>query len=83
MSSMMPTARVGHGIVDIYTHWVPRDPLLVSDCSGGLLLRVDGAVAGCTLDDDIDGCEGLEERRRAPRRASPRRATAAAAGRPA
>jgi hypothetical protein len=34
----------------------------VPNCSGGLIRHVDGTAAGCTLDDGIDGCEGLEER---------------------
>jgi hypothetical protein len=34
----------------------------VPNCSGGLILHVDGTVAGCTLDDDIDGWAGLDER---------------------
>jgi hypothetical protein len=31
-------------------------------CPGGLILHFDGMVAGCTLDDDVDGCVGLDER---------------------
>jgi hypothetical protein len=34
----------------------------VPNCSGGLILHIDDTVTGCTIDDDIDGCEGLEER---------------------
>jgi hypothetical protein len=32
------------------------------NCSGGLILHVDDAIAGCTLDDDVDGCVGRDER---------------------
>src|SRR5262245_9121992 len=32
------------------------------NCSGGYIEHVDGTIAGCTLDDDIDGCVGLDER---------------------
>ncbi len=31
-------------------------------CPGGLILHADGTVAGCTLDDDRDGCRGRELR---------------------
>jgi hypothetical protein len=34
----------------------------VPRCFGGLIVYVSGTVEGCALDDDIDGCEGLEER---------------------
>jgi hypothetical protein len=33
----------------------------VPNCSGGYIVHVDDAIAGCTLD-DVDGCAGLEER---------------------
>jgi hypothetical protein len=31
-------------------------------CPGSLILHIDGTCAGCSLDDDPDGCRGLEER---------------------
>jgi hypothetical protein len=31
-------------------------------CGGSLIVHVIDRTAGCTLDDDIDGCQGLEER---------------------
>jgi hypothetical protein len=34
----------------------------VPNCSGGLIQHIDGTIAGCTLDDEVDGCIGLEER---------------------
>jgi hypothetical protein len=37
-----------------------RDNRAVPNCSGGLDQHIDGTIAGCTLDDDVDGCEGLE-----------------------
>jgi hypothetical protein len=33
------------------------------NCPGGLILHVDWTSAGCTLDEDADGCRGLELRR--------------------
>ena len=36
--------------------------LAVMVCSGGLVLHADGSIAACTLDGDVDGCVGLEER---------------------
>jgi hypothetical protein len=38
------------------------DDRVVPNCSGGLIQHIDGTIAGCTLDDDLDGCTGLEER---------------------
>jgi hypothetical protein len=31
-------------------------------CPGGLIVHADGAVAGCTLDEDEDSCRGRELR---------------------
>jgi hypothetical protein len=31
-------------------------------CSGGLIVHLDGTVAGCTNDDDIGGCAGRDAR---------------------
>jgi hypothetical protein len=31
-------------------------------CPSGLIVHADGTIAGCTLDDDIDGCRGRELR---------------------
>jgi hypothetical protein len=31
-------------------------------CPGGLIVHADGTVAGCTLDEDEDGCRGGELR---------------------
>jgi len=33
---------------------------LVTSCSGGLIRHVDGTICGCTIEDDVDGCQGLE-----------------------
>jgi hypothetical protein len=32
------------------------------NCPGSLILHIDGTRAGCSLDDDADGCHGLELR---------------------
>jgi hypothetical protein len=34
----------------------------VENCSGGLIERADGTIAGCTEDDEPDGCRGREAR---------------------
>ena len=34
----------------------------MATCPGSLIVHRDGAVAGCTNDDDQDGCAGLELR---------------------
>ena len=38
-------------------------PPVHGSCAGSLIVHViDRTAVGCTLDDDIDGCQGLEER---------------------
>jgi len=32
----------------------------MATCPGGLIVHGDGTVAGCTLDEDEDGCRGRE-----------------------
>jgi len=34
----------------------------VATCPGSLIVHADGTVAGCTLDDEPEGCAGREER---------------------
>jgi len=34
----------------------------MATCPGGLIVHGDGTVAGCTLDEDEDGCRGRELR---------------------
>jgi hypothetical protein len=34
----------------------------VGTCSGSLILHADGTIAGCTNDEDGDGCVGIELR---------------------
>ena len=34
----------------------------MATCTGGLIRHADGTVAGCTNDDDEDGCPGVELR---------------------
>jgi hypothetical protein len=36
--------------------------LTVATCPGSLILHRDGTTAGCTNDDEADGCRGLERR---------------------
>jgi hypothetical protein len=31
------------------------------NCPGSLIVHIDGTRAGCSLDDDADGCRGIEE----------------------
>jgi hypothetical protein len=41
----------------------------MASCPGGLILHGDGSIAGCTHDDDPDGCAGRDLRHEdAPRR---------------
>ena len=35
---------------------------VVPNCSGGLILHIDGTRPGCTLDEEPDGCAGIELR---------------------
>jgi hypothetical protein len=37
-----------------------REHQRVPNCSGGFIQHIDGTIADCTLDDDADGCVGLE-----------------------
>jgi hypothetical protein len=34
----------------------------MTNCSGSLIRHADGTVAGCTNDDEEDGCAGRDER---------------------
>jgi len=34
----------------------------MATCPGSLIVHADGTVAGCTLDDDEEGCRGRELR---------------------
>ena len=34
----------------------------MATCPGALILHADGTIAGCTLDDDDDGCRGQDLR---------------------
>jgi hypothetical protein len=36
--------------------------VVVATCSGSLIVHRDGTVAGCTNDDDSDGCAGRDLR---------------------
>jgi hypothetical protein len=36
--------------------------VIVATCPGSLIVHQDGTVAGCTNDDDADGCRGRELR---------------------
>jgi hypothetical protein len=39
--------------------------LAVVTCPGGLIVHADGTIAGCTEDDEQDGCAGRELRHEA------------------
>jgi hypothetical protein len=32
------------------------------NCPGGLVHHLDGTIAGCTMDDEVEGCAGREKR---------------------
>jgi hypothetical protein len=34
----------------------------VATCPGSLIVHADGTIAGCTQDDERDGCRGREQR---------------------
>jgi hypothetical protein len=34
----------------------------MATCPGSLILHADGTIAGCTEDDERDGCRGRDER---------------------
>jgi hypothetical protein len=34
----------------------------VATCPGSLIVHADGMIAGCTEDDEPDGCRGYEQR---------------------
>jgi hypothetical protein len=34
----------------------------VAICPGSLVVHIDGTVAGCSEDDEVDGCRGMELR---------------------
>ena len=42
----------------------------MATCSGALILHRDGTIAGCTNDDDQDGCAGRELHHEGARRSA-------------